>query len=722
MKLRVPGIQTLAEPQGGEEVDFRAAGDRARGRGEWADAVANYKSHLARQAGDFDIWVQLGHASKETGDYAEARAAYSKAVELRPKDFDVYLNKGHLEKLAGQQEAAITAYKKAFELNPKNLDALREIVGLGGDVSDLEGADALAVKTIYVDMTDLIVYVQTNASLSGIQRVVANLIEGIDAFSALHENINVVPVIPEYDKMRVFSVNRHLVLAMIEALHKGGSNIQKAVDAVYATRVLVKPKRGDIFTIAGAFWIYPHYDMIQRLRENGVKFVIFIHDLIQISHPQYVHKAATLVFRRALIDVLKLANGVLTNTEFVAGEVRQFMRENLNFEIPVKSVFLSTELTKPSKALAAPSDKVQEVLAEPYALSVSTIEVRKNHMYMVKIWERLIREKVPNIPNLVFVGKLGWDIEPFQDYLDHSDQLEGRLKVLSGVTDAELSDLYKGAMFTMFPSFVEGFGLPVGESLAYGKPVISSNRASMPEVGGKFARYVDPDDIYEGFTLVRDFLTHPDKLAQWTAEVQSGYRSRTWREFAIDYLQSTTEIDKADARPVNGVFEAGDVVGMGSAEVDRRGDLGKPLTYLAPARRVGWHAVEPWGCWASARRATLHLPTRLAPNSEVCVYLHLQTPGRTDPEAVSLHVDVGGRLNVFKRLQPRRHWVVAEGRTDAEGAISISIVSSGRYDKPDTRELFVGLASLGFCKADDLLARITILERIVLEGARVVSD
>ena len=715
MKQRVFGALQTGVAEG--DVDFRAAGDRARGRGDWAEAAANYKAHLRKKPEDFDIWVQLGHASKEAGDYAEARAAYATALELRPSDFDAHLNKGHLEKLAGQRDAALSAYKKAFDLNPKSLETLKEILALGGDGAQFKDYVDLGVKTIFLDMTDLIVYVQTNASLSGIQRVVANLIEGVTAFVELYEGegLNVVPVIPEYDNMKIFSVNRHLVMAMIESLHRG-EDVQAAVRSVYDSRVLVTPKRGDIFTIAGAFWIYQHYDMIQRLREDGVKFVIFIHDLIQISHPQYVHKAATRVFRRALVDVLKLANGVLTNSEFVADEVRGFMREHLNFEIPVKAVTLSTELAPPGKGPRAWSDAVAEVLREPFVLSVSTIEVRKNHMYMVKIWERLIAEGVKNIPNLVFVGKIGWDIEQFVTYQNNSDGLGGRLRVLNGVTDAELAELYRRSMFTMFPSFVEGFGLPVGESLAYGKPCISSNRASMPEVGGKFARYVDPEDVNEGYALVRDLLSNPDELANWTEEVAAGYKPKTWRQFAIEYLESAMEVGKADDLPVNGVFEAADVIGMGSAEVSRRDERGLPLTYLASARRSGWHAVEEWGCWSRSRRATLHFKTRLEPDTDIAVYLRLQMPGATghDGAPASVQVEVGGRPTLFKRL-PSKRWIVAEGKTDADGAVSISLLSAGPFDRPDSRELYAGLSALAFCESQDAAARVKILEKITLE-------
>ena len=104
-------------------------------------------------------------------------------------------------------------------------------------------------------MTDLIEYAKTNPSLSGIQRVVANLIKGIGHYHNKNSEANITLVIPEYDNMRVFAVNRNLALAMIVALQEGAGDrtrLNKAIDAVYASRKLVEPKGGDVFVIAGA--------------------------------------------------------------------------------------------------------------------------------------------------------------------------------------------------------------------------------------------------------------------------------------------------------------------------------------------------------------------------------------------------------------------------------------------------------------------------------------
>ena len=128
MKLRVPGTQALAEPQ--DDSDFRAAGDRARNRGDWAEAVTNYKAHLARKPGDFEIWVQLGHALKESGRLSAALVAYGEALGLNENDADLLLNMGHLHKVMGLPEDAISYYRRSAERDG-NADAISELLHLG---------------------------------------------------------------------------------------------------------------------------------------------------------------------------------------------------------------------------------------------------------------------------------------------------------------------------------------------------------------------------------------------------------------------------------------------------------------------------------------------------------------------------------------------------------------------------------------------------------------
>ena len=120
------------------KVALRDSGDKARAKGDWAEAASYYSSYLSVDPHDFDIWVQLGHAYKEAGTFSKARAAYEEAIKLKPNDFDLFLNLGHLMKLAGDRTAAIAAYTKSYELNPSHGDALQELINIGVDLSTID--------------------------------------------------------------------------------------------------------------------------------------------------------------------------------------------------------------------------------------------------------------------------------------------------------------------------------------------------------------------------------------------------------------------------------------------------------------------------------------------------------------------------------------------------------------------------------------------------------
>ena len=512
-------------------------------------AIEAYKHALTLEPNNFDIYVNLGHAHKDDNNVGLAIEAYKQALTLNPNDFDIYVNLGHVHKVAGDMASAHQSYRKALEINPDCSDAARELgqlsrFGVGSAIPET----GVTGRTIYLDVTDLIDYVkQENITLSGIQRAVINLLletkpYEIASGSRIALTVYQYDLGNEYDLGSFFEVDRVVVASLVSALRSGGKtreDIDEVVRAVYATRRPAEPQSGDDFVIPGAFWIYHNYDVIKHMRANGVRFTLFIHDLIQISHPQFVSESDSKRFRQALVDALMLADLVITNSEYVANDVRKFMSSRLNFSVPVKSALLATALVGQQKETAQPTRRdVRTAASSPFVLSVSTIEVRKNHLYMIKVWEDLIAKGVKNIPNLVFVGKLGWDIEPLMKYIDQSGHLGGRLHILSNVSDHELSYLYDRCLFTMFPSFAEGFGLPVGESLAHGKPCIASNRSSMPEVGGRFVKYVNPEEVEGGVRLVAELLADPAALSTWEKEIKEEYKPRTWSEFTVDFYDS----------------------------------------------------------------------------------------------------------------------------------------------------------------------------------------
>ncbi|MEF2977769.1 glycosyltransferase [Subtercola sp. YIM 133946] len=167
---------------------------------------------------------------------------------------------------------------------------------------------------------------------------------------------------------------------------------------------------------------------------------------------------------------------------------------------------------------------------DPLVVCVGSHEPRKNHLAVLYAAERLWREGVRF--QLVFIGGNGWNGDAFRRQLERL-QGEGRpVKAISAVSDSLLWSAYRLSYVTVFPSLNEGFGLPVGESLSAGTPVVTSDFGSMKEIAsGGGAIFVDPrddDDVYRG---MRAGLTDPELHARLSAEA-AALPARGWSEYA----------------------------------------------------------------------------------------------------------------------------------------------------------------------------------------------
>jgi glycosyltransferase involved in cell wall biosynthesis len=563
-------------------------------------------------------------------------------------------------------------------------------------------------------MTDVIEYAQVNNTVSGIQRVVTNLILQAKQYQN-SVGVKIVPVTCKYELPKIHALDSVVAISLITALQSGSKSrdeLDEALRTLHDTRRVVEPQSGDAFAIAGAFWIYQNYDAVRHMRAKGVRFVLFIHDLIQITHPQFVERAANERFRHALVDAMMLADLVITNSEYVASDVRRYLSSRLNFSVPVKAVPLATELIRQSQSTEPVRGDVLRATSAPFVLSVGTIEVRKNHMYMIKVWEELIAKQLPAIPNLVFVGKIGWDIEPFMSFIAESDHLGGRLHILTGVSDRELRYLYEECLFTMYPSFIEGFGLPLGESLAHGKLCIASNRSSLPEVGGEFAKYVGPEDIEGGVRLVEELLAEPTVIATCEKEIRDHFRPRTWREFASDYYDSVVEQSRSPLCYTNFICEPGEVYLFGFSAIAEREARKQRLIYCASIVDANWHSAEEWGVWMAKRRASLQFRTRYEPGDVMAVYLELQLPLGTTPSSVRFSVLSEGKPIELCYFERECQWFVFEVAVGAANAVDIELVATGKFGQADQRQLYLGARRLCCCRADDILERVRVVEKL----------
>ncbi|EHH67347.1 glycosyltransferase [Gluconobacter morbifer] len=693
-----------------------AQADAARDGGMPAKAAELYDKYLTENPKNADIWVQAGNAYKDAGAYKDAMERYSKALELKPEESDTYVQRGHLLKLMQRQMEAVESYKLALKHNPANQDALKELAAADAleGVFKQEATTLSSAPTIWLDITDLMVYVEHNGSLTGIQRVVANLILHVE--KGIFGAYRVIPVIPDYGNKRIFAANSAALLMLVKLFDEpvvDRNLLNKAIQAVHQSKREVWPQKGDIFSVAGAFWIYPNYDIIRELRENGMRFCVFIHDLIQISNPEYVAKDALVQFQTQLIDVLSCCDFVLTNSHFVAGDVEKYIAQNLNYTLPVKAVPLPTELRKKSGPQLITDRRILGMRNEEYVLSVSTIEIRKNHMFLIRTWEKLIREYgEENVPKLVFVGKWGWQIDELRNYLESKGYIGDWLYIFNGISDDELEFLYKNSLFTAYTSFAEGFGLPIGESLVYGKPCIASNTTSMPEVGGRFVRYIDPYNVEGGYEVFRKPIMDRKDLSQWEKDIRLNFRPKTWAEFCDEFFSDAISYaEQLGDRPasLNCLLPPGQLIQGGTTALLRLAFKKKPIITFRAARSRGWYYMENWGAWSAERRSQLLFDTPLKEGNEVRIYLNICCPpGSAEPEVIAK----AGSEHTSHTLSEQPGFFAFKGIVGPDGQIKIDLLARGKFGPTGHRSCYIGLQAIGYSLNNDPLTRMDLIEQI----------
>jgi glycosyltransferase involved in cell wall biosynthesis len=288
---------------------------------------------------------------------------------------------------------------------------------------------------------------------------------------------------------------------------------------------------GDVLAVLGSPWFSTDYAAMLRKAKarHGVKVVLLIYDLIPIRHPEWCDRSLVQTFVRWFETCLPEGDVILAISQSTARDVERYAAGRaLKLPGPVRSIPIGTGFGKMPVADASAG---AGNLPEPgsYVLFVSTIEARKNHRLLFRVWRGLLDELPPaRVPTLVFAGRIGWLVHDFMQQLRNAAWLDGKIVLIEDPTDAELVRLYRGCLFTVFPSLYEGWGLPVTESLAFGKPCVISNATSLPEAGGALARYFDPEDIAGATRVIRATIEDRAGLAAWEAQVATEFRPVPW--------------------------------------------------------------------------------------------------------------------------------------------------------------------------------------------------
>lgn len=254
---------------------------------------------------------------------------------------------------------------------------------------------------------------------------------------------------------------------------------------------------------------------IAPLRRAGAAFVPFVHDLIPLTHPEYARPAQVQRHAKRVATIAAQADGVIANSAFTADTLLSHLARHGTAAPPIAVAPLGIEVQRPAP-LTPP--------AEPYFVCLGTIEPRKNHLLLLHLWRDFAERMGQAAPRLVLLGRRGWENENILDLLDRCPALGGFVREAGAPGDREVTALLAGARALLFPSFTEGYGLPLAEALALGVPAICSDLPALREVGGAVPDFLDPLD---GAAWRRAILDYADPASP--ARAAQLARMTTWQ-------------------------------------------------------------------------------------------------------------------------------------------------------------------------------------------------
>jgi glycosyltransferase involved in cell wall biosynthesis len=244
-----------------------------------------------------------------------------------------------------------------------------------------------------------------------------------------------------------------------------------------------------------------HRPPFSRLaRKLGFRLVVFVHDLIPLKYPEYSRPQEAERHARRLSTALELAESFAVNSEDTKESLLEYARSNGLREPPITVAPLGIDPA--FRTNRAPLD------LPPYFVTVGTIEPRKNHLMLLHLW-RSLAEQGANPPKLLVVGRRGWENENVVDLLERSHSVRAHVLETNHLPDDTLGIVIAGARALLFPSFAEGYGLPLVEALALGTPVIASDLSAFREVGQDIPEFLDPIDGKGWSEAVADYA-RPD--------------------------------------------------------------------------------------------------------------------------------------------------------------------------------------------------------------------
>ena len=259
---------------------------------------------------------------------------------------------------------------------------------------------------------------------------------------------------------------------------------------------------------------------LRSMHKRGLRSVIMVHDLIPLTHAEYCRPEVDKIHRTRIHAALTHASGIIANSQFTLDSLKVEARA-ANLPMPPAVVAHLASGIKPFERAPRP-------IPAPYFVLLGTIEPRKNHWFLLHVWRRLVEQLGSAAPKLVVIGRRGWECENVVDMLERCEALKGVVIEEASCSDERLRNYLQHAQALLFPSFVEGYGMPLAEALALQVPVLASDIDVFHEIADDIPEYIDPLDGLGWLSHIKEYAQPESPARAAQLDRVRRFREPTW--------------------------------------------------------------------------------------------------------------------------------------------------------------------------------------------------
>ena len=601
------------------------------------------------------------------------------------------------------------------------------------------------------DCSDLMQYFDDNRLPTGVQRAQINIVAGALADKARARLCRSVFYCAESDAWH--AIGGRDFLALIEAVGNLATcdgadwrSLRKRLGGSTRANQFVFVKGDVLISLGACWWLEDHLLLIRTLRrKKRVTFISLIYDCIPLVAPEHCAPHLVDQFRGWIGGMLRNSDGFLACSQSTAQDLRTVAR---TMKLPAPEVYVvpldgDLRASNGAETPGASPPSIEEVLERadmafaasgkpPYVLCVSTLESRKNHLLLFQVWNLMIaRRGVRATPYLQCVGKPGYSFDAALTYVKSRPLLESKIRFLETIDDSSLAALYANAAFTVYPSFYEGWGLPITESFCFGKAVASSNVSSLPEAGADLAQYFDPYNLREACAAIEKLAFTADYRKAIEARIQQTFKPREWPAIASQALDAAQAIKNNSYGTTRDDFAGDPKVEWKTLYTMRARQAGDDITACRGGEMRlgdGWRRCEDWGVWTRSRRAILALRFPDEARGEIALYIQLKAPpgGQINARITACstgeacEIELGDSEPRFERLvfkKPLGDRLVQEFALESSQLTDVGAFTDNR----DRRLVGCGVLQIVLSPDSELAGRVAMMEAMSFARPRPVA-